>query len=65
VPITVTNSYQHWWSYRSIRYLAAAADNVSGSLSVSSFGLSDDGAKPVGEASVQASSISIQRSIPH
>jgi hypothetical protein len=65
VPITVTNSYQHWWSYRSIRYLAAAADNVSGSLSVSSFGLSVDGAKPVGEASVQASSVSVQRSILH
>lgn len=65
VPITITNSHRHWWSYRSIRYLAAAADNLSGSLSVSSLGLATDGSRPVGEASVQASSLNIQRSIAH
>lgn len=65
VPINITNSYRHWWSYRSIRYLAAAADNISGSLSVSSLGLSGDGSRSVGEASAQASSINIQRSISH
>jgi hypothetical protein len=65
VPIVVTNSYRHWWAYRHIRYLAAAADNVAGALSVSSLGLAGDGSKAVGEASVQASSINVQRSIPH
>jgi hypothetical protein len=65
VPIVVTNSYRHWWAYRHIRYLAAAADNVSGSVVVSSVGLVADGSRPFGEASVQASSISVQRSIPH
>jgi hypothetical protein len=61
VPIVVTNSYRHWWAYRHIRYLAAAADNVSGSVVVSSVGLVADGSRPFGEASV----ISVQRSIPH
>lgn len=65
VPIVVTNSYRHWWAYRHIRYLAAAADNVAGALSVSSLGLAGDGSRAVGEASVQASNINVQRSIPH
>jgi hypothetical protein len=65
VPIVATNSYRHWWAYRHIRYLAAAADNLSGSISVASLGLVSDASGPFGEAAVQASSINVQRSIPH
>ncbi|WP_242352654.1 MULTISPECIES: hypothetical protein [unclassified Anaeromyxobacter] len=65
VPITITNSYRHWWAYRHIRYLAAAADNLTGGLSVSSQGLVADGTRPFGEASVQASRIEVGRSIDH
>jgi hypothetical protein len=65
VPVTVTSSYRHWWAYRHIRYLAAAADSVAGSLSVSSQGLVAEGTRPFGEASVQASRIEVGRSIAH
>jgi hypothetical protein len=65
VPITVTSSYRHWWAYRHVRYLASAADNLAGSLSVSSLGLVADASATFGEASVQASSIAMQRSIAH
>ncbi|ABC83006.1 hypothetical protein Adeh_3238 [Anaeromyxobacter dehalogenans 2CP-C] len=65
VPITVTSSYRHWWAYRHVRYLASAADNLAGSLSVSSLGLVGDASGTFGEASVQANSIDVQRSIAH
>jgi hypothetical protein len=65
VPITITNSYRHWWAYRHTRYLAAAADNLAGALSVSSQGLVADGTRPFGEPSVQASRIEVGRSIAH
>jgi hypothetical protein len=65
VPITITNSYRHWWAYRHIRYLAAGADNLAGAVSVSSQGLVADGTRPFGEPSVQASRIEVGRSIAH
>jgi hypothetical protein len=65
VRVVLTNSFRHWWAYRHVRFLAAAADNLSGTLSIASMGLASDRTTPVGEPSVQASNISVQRSIPH
>ncbi len=65
VPITVTNSYRHWWAYRHVRFLAGATDELAGTMAVSSSGLVTDGSRAFGEPAVQASSINVQRSIAH
>jgi hypothetical protein len=65
VPITVTNSYRHWWAYRHVRFLAGATDELAGTIAVSSSGLVTDGSRAFGEPAAQASSINVQRSIAH
>ena len=65
VPVTVTNSYRHWWAYRHVRFLAGATDELAGTIAVSSSGLVTDGSRAFGEPAVQASSINVQRSIAH
>jgi hypothetical protein len=65
VLLPAPSSYRHWWAYRHIRYLASAADNLTGTFALSSRGVLPDGATLFGEQTVQIPSIGVQRSIAH
>jgi hypothetical protein len=65
VWLPAPSSFMHWWAYRHIRYLSAAADNLTGTLVLSSRGLLPDGVTAVGEETVQVTGVPVGRTIPH
>lgn len=65
VLLPAPSSFRHWWAYRHIRYLASAADSLTGTVALSSRGLLADGVTGVGEETVQVTGLSVARSITH
>lgn len=65
VLLPAPSSYRHWWAYRHIRYLAAAADNLTGNIAVASRGVLQDGVTPFGEETMLIPSIDVSQTIFH